>query len=159
RYLKEGQPPRFAEELRPQHDDHLHLIIQPATRTPPKSVAMPSIDVEAKLSIRDQWARAHAIKAIKEDWKQFLHLFPHGTAPSFGSDERDLPSSPFPKVPPPFYPPPKPVVIDIGIVGAGIAGLFAAKVLDYLNLELCIKALGSGRHRGPTPTLDEFYND
>jgi hypothetical protein len=119
---------------------------------------MSSPDIKAKLSIRDQWARAHAIKAINEDWKQYLPLLPPGTAPPL-RDATDLPPGPFPKMPFPPYPPPKPIIVDIGIVGAGIAGLFAAKVLDYLNQELFIKALASGGHRGPTPTMVEFYND
>jgi hypothetical protein len=115
-----------------------------------------SLDKTSKISIRSQWAQQHAIQAVKNELKQFEPHFPPGCVPGVGAGKG------LPPVPPEFqppklrYPPPELITIDIGIIGAGVAGLFAAKVLDYLNYQLFIRALEADGYEGPKPTPDEF---
>lgn len=118
-----------------------------------------SLDQTSKVPIRNQWAQQHAIQAVKDELKQFESHFPAGWVPAVG-DGKDLPRVP-PEFQPPKlrYPPTKLIIIDIGIIGAGVAGLFAAKVLDYLNYQLFIRAREANGNMGPNPTPDEFLKD
>jgi len=112
-----------------------------------------------KTSIRDQWSRQHATTAIKVEVKEFHSQFPRDV-PLIG-EGGDLPAIPSQFKPPkPRYPPPKLIILNIGIVGAGVAGLFAAKVLDHLNYQLFLQALGdNGFLGGKKPTQKSFHED
>jgi len=112
-----------------------------------------------KISIRDQWARQHAIRALEEEWSKIAPSLPtDGPKPhpiQRGDDGLTIAHPPWGEKRPPFeYPPPMPIVINLGIVGAGIAGLFAAGVLDNLNKELIRRA--NIPEVGPK-NIDEFY--
>jgi hypothetical protein len=118
-----------------------------------------SLNREPDVSIRNEWANHHATQAVKDELKQFQAHFPPGWVPDVG-DRKDLPRIPREFQPPKLrYPPKKLITIDIGIIGAGVAGLFAAKVLDYLNYQLFVRARQANGHEGPNPTPDEFYNE
>ena len=105
-----------------------------------------SLDFSSNTSIRNQWAREHAIRGIKEllNKKILESPDPSGIRPF-------LPDGPLPPLPKP-----QPLNDDssddssddsddsdgsskkikdakIAIVGAGAAGLFTAMILDYLN--------------------------
>ncbi|KAJ3541739.1 hypothetical protein NM208_g2594 [Fusarium decemcellulare] len=106
---------------------------------------MVGLDKNADLSIRNQWARQHAVQAIKHEWNKVVDrnkdsaLAPIPRIP----DQKPLPKAPRP---PKASQPGDPAkaehrVINIGIVGAGAAGLFTALVLHNLNDELRKKSL------------------
>ncbi|WZH49826.1 Amino-acid oxidase [Fusarium acuminatum] len=98
------------------------------------------LDLNSDLSIRNQWARQHIVRAVQQDWNRIVE------------GEQDFSKSPLPLIPEghklPRAPAPRkssaphdhgskePRVIKIGIVGAGAAGLFTGLVLDYLNGQL-----------------------
>lgn len=116
-----------------------------------------SLDQRSNLSLRDQWARQHAVRGIKEE---FVRLRSDNIRhePSLPEDPRmfDIEDPYLPPAPKPHdtpkVPPKEPLVIPLGIVGAGVAGLFAAKVLDYLNRKLSQMADEDGGSQSGTPT-------
>ncbi|KID72227.1 uncharacterized protein G6M90_00g104370 [Metarhizium brunneum] len=121
-----------------------------------------SLDQGSNLSLRDQWASQHAVRGIKEE---FVRLRSDNIRhePSLPEDPRmfDIEDPYLPPAPKPHdtpkVPPKERLVIPLGIVGAGVAGLFAAKVLDYLNWKLFHMAAKSGGSQSGSPTnMDEF---
>jgi hypothetical protein len=119
-----------------------------------------SLDITSNLSIRNQWAQQHAIQAIKDELKHFTPHFPVGYVPAIGDHEEAVPSVPSVFQPPKLrYPPTELIIIDVGIIGAGVAGLFAAKVLDYLNYQLFLRARKANGDGEPNPSPDEFFKD
>lgn len=99
----------------------------------------PLLDISSPVSIRAQWARQHAIYGIKEEWNKLVRLA-HGRRP----DDRglDLPElikgdtldeAPLKTIPKDSTAGGDLLAINVGIVGAGAAGLFSALVLEYLN--------------------------
>ncbi|KAK4188614.1 amine oxidase [Podospora australis] len=111
-----------------------------------------------KLSIRDQWARAHATQAIKEAYNFYSSLSKKYN--DHIADDEDLPQPPpLTDQPDVKWPPEKPMIVNVGIVGAGIAGLFAAKVLEYLNFRLFLSYLETVDPNGVKPTMEEFHRD
>ncbi|KAK1831502.1 amine oxidase [Podospora conica] len=120
-----------------------------------------SLNIDPDLSIRNQWARQHASKDIQKKWNRFVHHQPVDEQPGLDliGDHHQLPPPPL-RSPPKFqYPPKKRIVIKIGIVGAGAAGLFAAQVLDHLNFRLFLEALLNDGFKGVMPTMDDFKKD
>lgn len=123
-----------------------------------------SLNLGSDVSIRDQWARQHAIRGIKEIWNEnYLNWRPGDTPwPPLDVEQPGLPPLPLqfkdPK-PPPLDPPQEPKIINIGIVGAGVAGLFAARVLDNINWELFRRAWRGYQLRPEDlpKDIDEFY--
>ncbi|KAF4464551.1 L-amino-acid oxidase [Fusarium albosuccineum] len=107
---------------------------------------MVGLNENLELSIRNQWARQHAVHAIKHGWNKIVdrnkgsaELVPLPRIP----DQGPLPKAPRP---PKASQPRDPAkaehrIINIGIVGAGAAGLFTALVLHNLNEELRKKSL------------------
>jgi len=100
----------------------------------------PLLDINSSVSIRAQWARQHAIYGIKEEWNRLVRLA-YGRPPddrSFldapelikGDELREAPFKPPLKDPKAEH---EPLPVNVGIVGAGAAGLFSALVLEYLN--------------------------
>ncbi|KAK5991198.1 Putative bifunctional amine oxidase [Cladobotryum mycophilum] len=88
--------------------------------------------------IRDFWAKAHAIKSIKAE----CEAFSKGGQP-FAPDSvlHNLPDIPLLKNKSPMDLPEEVgghrfLSVHIGIVGAGVAGLFTAMVLEHLNARL-----------------------
>ena len=121
-----------------------------------------SLNENSNLSIRDQWARQHAIRGVKQEWNKMVLRPPpkqnEPRPPLLDVDDPTLPPAPLPKTPMFKYPPEKPIVIHLGIVGAGIAGLFAARVLDHLNWQLFLMAIKNSGFTGIRPdNIDEFY--
>ncbi|RBQ70347.1 hypothetical protein FVER14953_08862 [Fusarium verticillioides] len=101
---------------------------------------MPVLNLRSDLSIRNQWARQHIKRAIRQDWNALLD---HSDDSSeLGSLPHIPEKSELPLAPPPQSSAPhdhdgqEPRVIKIGVIGAGAAGLFTGLVLDYLNSEL-----------------------
>ncbi|EXK29446.1 hypothetical protein FOMG_14596 [Fusarium oxysporum f. sp. melonis 26406] len=102
---------------------------------------MSVLDLNSDLSIRNQWARQHINRAIRQDWNAILE---HSNDKSeLGSlplipKASELPRAPAPQKSsaPHDHGAQKPRVIKIGVIGAGAAGLFTGMVLDYLNSEL-----------------------
>lgn len=98
-----------------------------------------SLNVNSPLSIRDQWARQHAIRGVQQVRNELIrdHLPPGSPVPPPLQDDH---------LPPLPRPPKNPhrviaKVIHVGVVGAGAAGLFVALVFEYLNEELLRRAL------------------
>ncbi|EYE90055.1 flavin monoamine oxidase family protein [Aspergillus ruber CBS 135680] len=87
--------------------------------------------------IRNEWALKHAEEAIKNDWNDLVKQGTSiGTQRSpFLSDDHELPD-PVDKLvgdkPKPSEPA-EDIVLNIGIIGAGAAGLFTGLLLDFLN--------------------------
>ena len=101
----------------------------------------PLLNIHSDISIRAQWARQHAIYGIKEEWNKLVRLA-YGRRPDDKS--LDVPElvkgDTLRKAPLNLKTPPKdgkaggdPLAVNVGIVGAGAAGLFSALVLEYLN--------------------------
>jgi hypothetical protein len=93
-------------------------------------------DRRREISIRNQWARQHAIQGFKDLWNKRvdrLHALPPGLPGHLG------PGDPIPEFPKPKHQPSKVQKPDesktpkVGIIGAGAAGLFTAMIFDYLN--------------------------
>ncbi|KAF8861208.1 hypothetical protein BDZ45DRAFT_587255 [Acephala macrosclerotiorum] len=118
-----------------------------------------SLDIKADISIRDQWARQHAIRGVQVEWNKLVrHHAPDGDQDRLLLDGDELPSAPTP--PPPSSPimrdpRDRPKIVRLGIVGAGAAGLFAAMVLDYLNFELFKRAALQGKGTGVMPSTGD----
>ncbi|KAJ0162874.1 putative bifunctional amine oxidase [Colletotrichum tanaceti] len=102
----------------------------------------PLLDISSPISIRAQWARQHAVYGIQEEWNKLVRLA-YGRRPD---DERsDLPElmdgdtldeAPLKTIPKDGKNEAAagdPLAINVGIVGAGAAGLFSALVLEHLN--------------------------
>ncbi|KAM0350645.1 hypothetical protein ACHAPU_003131 [Fusarium lateritium] len=99
------------------------------------------LDLNSNLSIRNQWARQHIVRAVQQDWNKIIqreqgsseveplplipegHKLPLAPAPRKSSATHDHGST-------------EPKIIKMGIIGAGAAGLFTGLVLDYLNVQL-----------------------
>ncbi|KAF5648858.1 amino-acid oxidase [Fusarium sp. NRRL 25303] len=102
---------------------------------------MSVLDLNSDLSIRNQWARQHINRAIRQDWNALLEHSDDsselGSLP-FIPKTSELPPAPAPQKSsaPHDHEAQKPRVIKIGVIGAGAAGLFTGLVLDYLNSEL-----------------------
>jgi len=100
----------------------------------------PLLDINSPVSsIRAQWARQHAIYGIKEEWNKIVRLA-YGRPPndkSFDVPELikgdTLGEAPLKMQPRDGTAGGDPLAINVGIVGAGAAGLFSALVLEYLN--------------------------
>ncbi|KAK6211335.1 putative amine oxidase [Colletotrichum tabaci] len=99
----------------------------------------PLLDISSPVSIRAQWARQHAIYGIKEEWNKLVRLA-HGRRPD--DEGLDLPEliegdtldeAPLKMIPKDGTAGGDLLAINVGIVGAGAAGLFSALVLEYLN--------------------------
>ncbi|KAF4338109.1 amino-acid oxidase [Fusarium beomiforme] len=102
---------------------------------------MSVLDLNQDLSIRNQWARQHINRAIRQDWNAILE--DNDASAELGSlpfihKGAELPRAPAPKESsaPHHHEAQKTRVIKIGVIGAGAAGLFTGLVLDYLNDEL-----------------------
>jgi len=96
------------------------------------------LDRKSKISIRDQWARGHAIRGVKQVWNKkrdsILRDLPSGAYEELpGPIEEDyrLPTAPEIKVPSSVTAPSG--GYKVCIVGAGAAGLFTGMIFDYLN--------------------------
>ncbi|KAF8527728.1 hypothetical protein BDD12DRAFT_919552 [Trichophaea hybrida] len=93
-----------------------------------------SLNCNSDISIRDQWARQHATRGIKELWNKRLDRSPPGSIPRIGfpgylKDGDSLPKLPRSDGKSTYQ------ITDakVAIVGAGAAGLFTGMILDYLN--------------------------
>ncbi|KAM0546207.1 hypothetical protein ACHAPJ_010991 [Fusarium lateritium] len=98
------------------------------------------LDINSDVSVRNQWARQHIVRAVRQDWNEIVHHDQDsseiGPLPLIPKGHK-LPVAPAPrKSTAPHDHGAEPRVIKIGIIGAGAAGLFSAMVLDYLNSEL-----------------------
>lgn len=97
------------------------------------------LDITSPVSIRAQWARQHAIYGVQDEWNKIVRLA-YGHAPDdedFEAPELikgdDLPPAPV-QVPDEHATlGDDPLTVNVGIVGAGAAGLFTALILEYLN--------------------------
>ncbi|KAI1329873.1 hypothetical protein F5Y16DRAFT_364929 [Xylariaceae sp. FL0255] len=118
------------------------------------------LSVNSDISIRDQWARQQAILGVQSVWNDVVRR----QAPE-RQDGLSLHGDTLPKAPSPTDNPfdefedlsidnrvPQPKIINIGIIGAGAAGLFAAMVFDYLNVRLFTPTMNTeGPAEGPWP--------
>lgn len=113
-----------------------------------------SLDLNADISIRDQWARQHAIRGVQAEWNRLVHrhLPAKDQAPLLlhGDTLPPAPSPPITKDPRDW-----PKIVRLGVAGAGAAGLFAAVVLDYLNFELFKRAALQGTGTGVRPSTGD----
>lgn len=117
-----------------------------------------SLDISKKdISIRDQWARCHAIEGVQTEWNKLVgRQAPGKNAQLLDGDT--LPKAPTPPIPKGPFDPPK--IVRLGIVGAGAAGLFTAMVLDYLNFQLFLAELGQEKGSGvKLPTGDNPFSE
>ncbi|KAF5605672.1 amino-acid oxidase [Fusarium pseudocircinatum] len=102
---------------------------------------MSVLDLNSDLSIRNQWARQHINRAIRQDWNALLDHSDDsselGSLPHIPK-KSELPRAPAPQKSsaPHDHDAQEPRVMKIGVIGAGAAGLFTGLVLDYLNSEL-----------------------
>ncbi|KAF5659584.1 amino-acid oxidase [Fusarium heterosporum] len=104
------------------------------------------LDINSDISIRNQWACQHIVRAVQQDWNHMIHR---------EQDSSEV--EPLPRIPEGYKLPPAPAprkssaphdhgsrepkIIKMGIIGAGAAGLFAGLVLDYLNIHLYEQAV------------------
>lgn len=100
------------------------------------------LDIDSPISIRAQWARQHAIYGVRDEWNKIVRLA-YGHRPddeNFDAPELikgdDLPTAP-------LHVPQKQLevsndtlTINVGIIGAGAAGLFSAVMLEYINSQV-----------------------
>jgi hypothetical protein len=118
---------------------------QPLSPMPPEKATMgrPLLDIKSRIPIRAQWARQHAIYGIQEEWNKLVRLA-YGRRPDDKS--LDVPElikgDTLREAPLHLKTRPKdgtaggdPLAVNVGIVGAGAAGLFSALVLEYLNTQ------------------------
>ncbi|KAM7211266.1 putative amine oxidase [Rhypophila decipiens] len=99
----------------------------------------PRLDKDSPLSIREQWARQHSIYAIQDEWNKLLRLAKPADgidyAPDFLKGDT-LPAAPL-RIPKQHSKPDDAeggsLEVNVGIIGAGAAGLFTAMTLEYLN--------------------------
>lgn len=103
-----------------------------------------ALNTNSPVSIRDQWARQHAIQGVQEDWNHLVQEYiPVPRQSPLLLDGDELPPAPTPPII--KFPFPEDVkIINVGIIGAGAGGLFTALVLDYLNIELAKRAILEG---------------
>ncbi|KAF5002046.1 hypothetical protein FGRMN_657 [Fusarium graminum] len=99
------------------------------------------LDINSDISIRNQWACQHIVRAVQQDWNHLVQREQDSSGleplPRIPEDYK-LPPAPAPRKPstPHDHESGEPKTIKVGIIGAGAAGLFAGLVLDYLNVQL-----------------------
>ncbi|CAM1501454.1 Fc.00g034380.m01.CDS01 [Cosmosporella sp. VM-42] len=99
------------------------------------------LDHNSETSLRNPWARQHAGRAAQVEWSKIVNSItePTGKTPCQWFPGENVLAKPLssPKDSAPHdHETTEHKVVKIGIVRAGVAGLFMAMVLDYLNLKL-----------------------
>lgn len=108
-------------------------------------------------SVRNQWSRQNAILGVARQVEAYNRTADDGNRISWSPDADDLPRAPEP--PCENRPISKPtLVVSVGIVGAGAAGLFTACVFWYLNSVLYKRALVDAGE-GEVPDDDVPFSD
>jgi len=99
------------------------------------------LDWNSEISIRNQWAREHATRGLKELLNKKLARYPIPGFPDHLGHDTPLPSLPRP---PSRDDSSSKKITDakVAIVGAGAAGLFTGMILDHLNNLDCLKDKG-----------------
>ncbi|KAF3905797.1 hypothetical protein AA313_de0205104 [Arthrobotrys entomopaga] len=111
------------------------------------------IDIESNISIRDQWAKEHATRGLKELINKNLSREQDPTQRGGPSAQRPFePNEPLPRFPGDGNAGGSHFELGLGssiienpkvaIIGAGAAGLFTAMILDYLKEDESLKKAG-----------------